>query len=185
MRLRGLLLAVALSLVLAGGALAAGFSSWGTGKGNSNNGLTWFTAGFTLTDFNSLANGSVVVAASAIGNSTALDLYADVSGSLVVGGTTTTSSYLSLYILPLNQDGTTYGGGTATGGTLPVAQYLVATVGVPTGITSGSAVTFQFRGIVLPPGDFKWAVANNLGVALNASAVAAVQNRTYRENLNN
>jgi hypothetical protein len=37
---------------------------------------------------------------------------------------------------------------------------------------------------VLPAGNFKFAIASQLGVALNASAAATVSYRTYNENLN-
>jgi hypothetical protein len=175
-------LAAALLLAPLSPTLAAGgTSAWVAGNGQ---GLTYGTSGFTLTDFNSLASGSVVVASSAITQTTALDLYADVSFVLTVGGTTTATSYMTLYILPLNQDGTTYGDGVANGSTLPVATYQASTVGVKSGVTSGNTITGTFRGVVLPPGNWKFAVSNNLGVALNATAAAAMSYRTYNENLN-
>lgn len=157
-------------------------SSWVAGAGGS--GLTYATSGFTLTDFNSLAAANSVVAASAITNSSSLDLYADVSFSVVVGGTTTATSRMDLFLLPLNQDATTYGDGAASGATLPSVGYQVASVGVKTGVTNGNAVTGTWRGVVLPPGNFKFAVVNQLGVALNATSSAAVSYRTYNENLN-
>lgn len=156
-------------------------TSWVAGNGQ---GLTYATAGFTATDFNSLASGSVVVAASAITNSSSLDLYSMVSFILTMGGTTTASSYMSLYLLPLNQDGTTYGDGIATGSTLPSASYLVGNVGVQSGITSGSTIVGTFPTIFLRPTNFKFAVASNLTVALNASAAALVKYITFNENLN-
>jgi len=180
-RAAALALAAVIAVAQIGPALAAGTSAWISGNGT---GLTYATAGFTATDFNSLATGSVVVATSAITNTTALDIYGDVSYVLTVGGTTTASSYLSLYLLPLNQDGTTYGDGTATGTTAPTATYLVSTNTVRSAITSGSTITGTFRGIILPPGNFKLAVVNQLGVALNAAAAATVSLRTYNENLN-
>ena len=180
-------------LAFAAPARATNDTSWATGAGNTGAGLTWYSAGFTTaTDFNSLANGSCVAARSAIANGTALDLYADISGTLTVGGTTATTSYLSFYVVPLNQDGSTYGDGLSyygsgfTGSTAPAAVYLAPpAVGVTSGITSGNAITWTLRGIVIPPGSFIWVVCNNLGVALNSTAAATVQQRTYRENLNN
>jgi hypothetical protein len=159
----------------------ANTTGWIAGRGP---GLTWTTAGFTAANFNSLANGSVVVASTALVNGTNLDLYADVSFVLTVGGTTTTSSYFALYLLPLNQDGTTYGDNTANGATPPSTSYQVASAGVLSGVASGSTVVGMFRGILLPPGSYKFAITNNLGVALNATASATVNYRTYNENLN-
>lgn len=158
----------------------AGKTSWVAGAGA---GLTYATCGFTATDFNSLANGSVVVAASAVTNGSSLDLYADVSFVFTVGGTTLASSYFTLYVLPLNQDASTYGDGVATGTTAPVG-YQASAIGVKSGVTSGNTVAGTFRGILLPPGDFKYAIVNNLGVALNSTSAATVKHRTYNENLN-
>lgn len=156
-------------------------TAWVAGHGQ---GLTYGTSGFTLTDFNSLANGSVVVASSAITNSSSLDQYADVSFVFTVGGTTTALSFFSLYILPLNQDGSTYGDGIANGSTAPAASYQVGAVNVKSGVTSGNTVTGTFRSVVLPPTNFKFAVVNNSAVTLNATAAAAVSYITYDENLN-
>lgn len=172
---------LALGHVTSDRAWAAGTSSWIAGNGQ---GLTYATAGFTAANFNSLASGSVVVASSAITNTSALDIYADVSFVLTVGGTTTATSYLILYLLPLNQDGTTYGDNTANGTTLPGAGYQVASVQVLSGVTTGNTIVGTFRGVVLPPGNFKWAIGSELGIALNASAAATVSYRTYNENLN-
>jgi hypothetical protein len=158
----------------------ANTTGWIAGRGQ---GLTWGSAGFTAANFNSLANGAGVVAATAIVNGTNLDLYADVSFSLVVGGTTAATSFMALYLLPLNQDGTTYGDNT-TGSTLPAGAYLMSSAGVLVGVASGSAVYGTFRGVILPPGSFKFTISNNLGVALNAAAAAVVSYRTYNENLN-
>jgi len=144
----------------------------------------WATCGFSTSDFNSLASGSVVVASGAVTNGTALDQYADVSFVVTVGGTTTATSYFDLYILPLNQDGTTYGDGVANGSTAPTFGYRKASTGVKTGITSGNTITGTFPTVILPVGNFKYAIVNNLGVALNATAAATVKHRTFNENLN-
>jgi hypothetical protein len=145
----------------------------------------WTAVTFTAGDLNSLANGGSAVSTAAITNGTALDMYADVSLTVTVGGTTTTTSYLSLYVLPLQQDGTTYGDGSASSSSAqPVATYLAASSLVKVGVASGSTVTAMFRQIVLPPGDFVFALGNNLGVALNATAALTMKYRAYDENLN-
>jgi len=162
-------------------AFAVGTSAWVAGNGQ---GLTYGTAGFTAANFNSLATGSVVLAASAISNVAPLDIYADVSFSLVVGATTTTVSYLALYIMPLNADGTTYGDGTGSGTTAPTATYLASTAQVVSGVTTGNAIQGTFRGVILPPGSFKFAIVSQLGITLNSAAAAVVDYRTYNENLN-
>lgn len=144
---------------------------------------TWTSAGFTASDFNSLAVGSVVVAATAIANSTGLDLEAEVSFSFEVGATTAATSRFDLYILPLNRDGSTYGDGVATGTTLPAPTYWVTPCLVRTGVTSGNAVVGTFPRVLLTSANFKFAIANQ-AVALDSTAAAAVEYRTVNRNLN-
>lgn len=159
----------------------ANTTAWVAGRGQ---GLTYASAGFTAADFNSLASGSVVVASTAITNTTALDIYADVSFILTMGATTVAASYMALYILPLNQDASTYGDAIANGTAAPSASYLVSSVGVKAGVTSTNTIVGTFRGVVLPAGNFKFAIVSNLTVALSATAAATVSYRTYNENLN-
>jgi hypothetical protein len=147
-------------------------------------GSTWTTGGFTASDFNSRANGSVVVAATAIDQDTSLDLDGEFSFSVEVGGTTTATSRLDLYILPLNQDGTTYGDGVATGTTAPAGSYWVASCIVRPGVTSGNAVVGTFPRYPLPGADFKYAIVNNLGAALDSTATWTGSHRTLTRNLN-
>lgn len=175
-----------IALVLAGllassqAALATGTAAWIAGNGQ---GLTYGTAGFTASCFNSLATGSGCVG-SQIDNSTALDLYSDFSFVVTVGGTTTAGSYFGLYLLPLNQDGTTFGDGTASGSTAPQGSYLVGTVLVKSGVTTGNTVTGTVRGVLLPPGKFELAFWNQTGISMNAAAAWTGAYRTYNENLN-
>lgn len=142
------------------------------------------SAGFTATDFNSLANGSFVLAATAIDNSANLDVLAEFSGQFAVGGTTTASHYLLLWLLPRNRDGSTYGDATASGTSLPGSQYLVASGGVKVGVTSTNAVYFTFQGIPLPRGLFKWGISQHLGAALHSTAAMQGEFRTTNINLN-
>lgn len=139
----------------------------------------WTDAGFTAANFNSLADGSGVLAATAISNSTVNQVHerADVSFSLVVGGTTTANSYIAVYALPLNQDGSTYGDGYASGAGDPETCYYLGVVGVKSGVASGGTLTGTLELATLPAGDFKLVLVNHLGVALNASAAATVKYR--------
>lgn len=147
-------------------------------------GQAFASAGFTASDFNSLANGSFVLASTAIDNSSNLDMEAEFSGQFEVGGTTTAAHYLMLWLLPINRDASTYGDATASGTNLPGSQYLVATGGVKVGITSGNAVFFTFRHIRLPRGLFKWGLSQHLGAALDATAAAQAEFLTTNINLN-
>lgn len=148
---------------------------------------SYTSCAFTATDFNSLAVGSVAVmpTTAAIDNTSNLDDFMDVSFSFVNGSTTTTSiSFLSLYLLPLNQDGSTYGDGVTTGSVLPGFQYWLTNAAVKTGATSGATLVGSFPTIWLPRKKFILAIANNLAGALNASAAAAVEYNTTNMNTN-
>lgn len=143
------------------------------------------TVTFTAGDLNSLASGGAALGTAAIANGTNLDQMMDVSFVVTVGGTTTAGSYLTLFLLPLNQDGSTYGDGYASStSTQPSAGYGVGSIGVKVGVTSGSTVTGTFALINLPPGDCKLAFGNNLQVALSSTAALTLKYRTYNTNLN-
>lgn len=148
-------------------------------------------AGFSAGDlalFNSLATGSCVVASSAIANGTALDLYGEVSISLAGSATTAAGAYVNVFVLPLNQDGTTYGDNTPSGSAQTVVPgavpYLAGTIAIRPGITSGTALVGTVLLRDLPRGDFKLAVQVALGSALNAAAAATIAYRTTNLNLN-
>lgn len=145
----------------------------------------WTSVSFTAGDLNSLASGGFALSTAAITNGTSLDLYADVSLIITVGGTTLVSSYLPLFLLPLQQDGSTYGDGSASSSSvMPVASYVAASCMIKSGVTSGNTIQAMYKGIVTPPGDFKLGLGNGLGVALNATAALTMKIRTYNENLN-
>jgi hypothetical protein len=55
---------------------------------------------------------------------------------------------------------------------------------VKSGVTTGNTVSAMWRQIVLPPGDFVFALGNSLGIALNATAALTMKLRTFDENLN-
>lgn len=148
-------------------------------------GVSAYTSmGFTASDFNSRANGAVVVATSTVTNASNLDLEAQVSGTVEVGGTTTVGSVLQVLVLDQNRDGSTYGGGIATGDTNPPAHLVRTSMNVKNGVTSGNAVTFESNWFPLPIGVFKFAILNNLGSALDSTANATFEYRTRNYNLN-
>lgn len=139
---------------------------------------------FTAGDLNSLASGGGALGSTVIANSTNLDLFMDLSFVVTVGGTTTPNSVIQIYLLPLNQDGSTYGDGYASGATLPAIGYQAGFINVKSGVTSASTVTGTIIGAQLAPGDYKVVFANMLGVALNATASLTCKYRTYNYNLN-
>lgn len=146
---------------------------------------SYTSCGFTATDFNSLANLSqaVMPTANAIDNATNLDDYMDVSFVLTVGGSTTVASFLALYLMPLNQDGTTYGDTIGTGSVVTGASYWMTNCFVRA-TTTGNTLTGTFPTIWIPRKRFILGIQNNLGVALAAAAAAAVQYNTTNLNGN-
>jgi hypothetical protein len=156
----------------------ANLVKWAAGGGV---GLTYTTA--FGTEINSLANGSVAVSTVVVANGTPLDVLADVSFSVTGTTASTGVNYLSFYLLPQNQDGTTYGDGVASGTTAPSTNpYFVGSVTLKNGVTA-AALVGTLRGITLPPVSFKFAVVNNSGAALAAST-NNIKYITYTENLN-
>jgi hypothetical protein len=142
---------------------------------------TWTSAGFTATDFNNLANGSGVLSTTPLNNTNG-DLTGEVSFSMLSSIAIAPNSRLDLYLLALNQDGTTYGDGTPTGSTVPSWNYWVATAGMR---AVGSTATGRLPiGQDLPNGNFKLWLQVTLGSALAGSAAASVQIRTTNINLN-
>lgn len=148
-----------------------------TWKAGTLIGLTWATAGFS-TEVNSVVSGNAIIAATALNNSTALDIFADVSislGSITPGAG---APYIGFYLYPLNQDGTSYGdgrfGSSAAGP--PPSQYFVGAV--PCVPSTAGVVTGMVRGIVIPPGQWKFVLYNLAGVTLAGSA-NTIQARTY------
>jgi hypothetical protein len=142
--------------------------------GGSGAGLTWANA-FT-TQPTSIVNGNAIMSDLNIDNSAALDLFADFSmnlGSVAV----VAPNYIGVYLYPLNRDGTSYGDGrfgTSAAGP-PASGYWVGNIIVPTGTAANMGTV---RGIILPPGQFKFVIYNQLGVTMAGSANTA-QYRTY------
>jgi hypothetical protein len=150
---------------------------------------SWSTISFASGAFNSLAAGSSVISSAAIANGTNLDPFADISFALTLGGTTVVGSTLSLFLLPLNQDGTTYGDGrTASSGALsgafPAGSYLATVAGVQVGVPSGNTITGTFRRVELPRADFLVCIGNGLTVALAAAASPVFKVQSTVFNLN-
>jgi hypothetical protein len=161
-------------------------TAWVAGNGV---GFTWTTA-INGSDLASLANGSTVLSSVAdVANQTQLNIYADISVRMTVGSATPPAgASLNLYLAALLDDGSTYGDGSmSSGGTITRAPPY-APVGV-VALESAAASTLLagfISGIVIPPGSFRFALYNNSGAALSATAGnCIVKYRTYNVNLNN
>lgn len=144
----------------------------------------WTTVTFTASDFNSQPSGGGGLS-SAI-TLTNQDQYMDVSFVVTVGGTTIPGGFMSIFVLPLNQDGTTWGDGYASSTTTqPAGQYGQGSVQPKIGVTSGNTIVGQFQFIPVPSdGAFKLALGDNLSIALGTTAALTCKYRTYNVNLN-
>ena len=144
-------------------------------------GLTW-TAAITASVLNAIVNGNAILSDVDIDNSAALDVFADVS--IAFGAVTTVApNFIGVYLYPLNEDGTTYGdgkfGSSAAGP--PPSCYWVGNIIVP--IATTTAFEGILRGIILPPGHFKFAFYNQAGVTLAGSGANAAKYRTYNRSV--
>lgn len=165
-------------------------TAWTPGNGV---GLTW-TQCFATADLSSLATAhSILSSQGDIANGTAFDQFADVAFELFIPSTTLVAgAALALCVFDKFEiDGTTnyYGDNSLAAGTS--ANFLTSYGGAyPFGPTiTGAAqtvVTGSFKGIILPPRTFRFALVNNLGVTLDASgtAVSYCSYTTYNQNLN-
>jgi hypothetical protein len=161
-------------------------TAWVAGNGA---GFTWTTA-INGSDLASLANGSTVLSSLAdIANQTQLDLYADVSVRMTVASATPPAgAFLALYLAALLDDAATFGDGSLTSGATITRAPPYAPVGV-VALESAAATTLLagfVQGVLIPPGSFRFALYNNSGAALSATAAnCVVKYRTYNLNLNN
>jgi hypothetical protein len=145
---------------------------WIAGSGQ---GLKWGNA--FGAEIQSLQNGYAVLSSVTVSNGTPLDIFADVD---ILAGTTVTTiapAFLSLYLFPLLRSGSVYGDGSLTTTpalVTPVSTYLVDSVGFPVGTIT---ISGMWRGVIIPPGTFKFALWSQAGVTLDAGVTS--QYRTY------
>jgi hypothetical protein len=150
--------------------------------GGSGQGLTYGDA-FATANLNSLGSGNAI-AGTTIDNSTALDQFADISFNLG-SAAFVAPNYIAVYLYPLNKDASTFGDGavgTASPGSAvtPASTYYVGTIVI---VAATQVQEGTLRGIVLPPGQFKFVLWNQGGVAWNASGNTC-QYRTYNRAVN-
>lgn len=159
-------------------------TAWTAGNGA---GLTWATA-INSSDLASMANGSTVVSSVAdIANGTNLDMFMDVSVSMLIASSTIVAgANLAFWLYLLNQDGTTYGDGQFTNGTAAAKTPTFGPCAVMPLVAAASqtALIGSAAQIIIPPGSFRLAMQNNSGFALT-SGTQTVKYRTYNLNLNN
>lgn len=132
-------------------------------------------------EINSLAAGSSVLSSVAIANSAAFfDQQADWSMVMAVSTTIAAGNGVTLWLLPLEADGTTIGDGRLT---TTASAYIVP---FPAWATfypaTGAITTFAGGQMGLPflPGTYYAAIQNNLAVAFPASGITCAI-RTYNQ----
>jgi hypothetical protein len=144
-----------------------------------------FADAFLQADLNgtTVVNGyGVLSTATAVANGTGRYLYADVSFRLA-SMTPTAGGYLSLYLLPLLDDGTTYADGTSSA-TATAQPSITHNVGNLALRAVASTQNGMIRGIVVPPGTFKWYLINKSGAALATGATSnTAKYRIYGEEI--
>lgn len=141
--------------------------------------LNWTNA-FSSSTLNSLANQNAVLSDLAIDNSTTLDMFADISIALATAGFTS-FPFVSFYLYPLQSDGATYGDGQYTTATsaLPSSVYFVGNIPL---VAATAVQQGTIRGVMLPPGGFKWVIWN-VGNATFSSSGNTCQYRTYNRSI--
>lgn len=115
------------------------------------------------TELNSLANAAAATSASAISNTTELDMYVDFELVFQHGSAPTADTTHDLYLVR-SIDGTNYEDATAA---RPPAM---GSVGSFVCDNTTSAQRKYISGILLPPGDFKVMLVNQSGQAMAASS---------------
>jgi hypothetical protein len=147
--------------------------------GGSGVGLTWTNA-FTGSTLNSIASGNAILSDLQIDNSSALDIFADVSIALA-SAFFVSPNFIGVYLYPLNQDGTTYGDGRfgASAAGPPASTYWVGNIVI---VAATSVQEGMVRGIIMPPGKFKFLLYNQGGVAFSSSGNVCLY-RTYNRSV--
>ena len=120
------------------------------------------------TEIDSLASGSYALSSVIIDNTSGLLTDGWLSLALGAVAPSAAAANLAFFIQPLNQDGTTYGDGIASGTVLPVSGY-IGSLSWPTNATAAAQTGFMKIEREIPPTNFKLGVVNNLGSALAAS----------------
>ncbi len=147
--------------------------------GTTGSGLT-FASAFTGTTLNSLGSGNALLSDVNIDNSSNLDMFCDLSLHLA-SAAFVAPNYVGVFLYPLDDDGSTYGDGrfgSAAAGP-PPTRYWVDNVPL---VAATQAQNGMVRGIIMPPGQFKFVLYNNGGVAWASSGNTA-KYRTYNRSV--
>jgi hypothetical protein len=141
-----------------------------------------YTAAMGGSDPNSIVSGNAILSTTQLDNSTALDMFADFSISLGSVTTGAANPFIGLYVVPLNEDGTTYGDGrfSSSAAGPPSQAYFAGQI--PCAPSTTAVITGTLRQVLLPPSKFKLIIYNFAGVTLAASA-NVVDWKTYNRSV--
>ncbi len=154
-------------------------TGWYAGRGQ---GLSW--GSLFSTEVATMTNAYSVLSSVSITNGTALDQFMDVSLVATLSSSTIAAgANFALWIMPLMEDGSTYGDGSLTTTPAAVTPGLFIAATMPLRAATGQATIYGYaQGIILPPGTFSGGLQNNCGFTLTA---CTVKYRTYNQRLDN
>jgi hypothetical protein len=140
---------------------------------------------FNQADLASLANGSSVMSSVAdITNATSLDMFMDISFSLLIASSTIgANAAINFYMYMLNQDGTTYGDGQFVGGVqkaaTPTFPSFLSFPLLPAAAQTVLVGNNFGNPIPITPGSYRCVMQDASGFALTAGT-QTVKFRTYK-----
>ena len=120
------------------------------------------------TEINSLASGSYALSSIIIDNTSGLLTDGWISMALGSVAPSAAAAALAFFLQQLNQDGTTYGDGIASGTVIPVSGWC-GSYTWPTSSTAAAQTGTLKMSIEIPPNKFKLGAVNQLGSALAPS----------------
>jgi hypothetical protein len=159
-------------------------TSWVAGNGV---GFTWSqlfssTAATDINQTTAIPTGSCVLSTITISNQTALDMFMDISARFTIGTAAAAGANFSFYLFGLLDDGSTYGDGSLTAGTVSTNVIAIPPFAVLP-LRAGTTATGYLQGLSIPPGTFKMVFQNNSGFSLGSTGNVCMY-RTYNINLN-
>jgi hypothetical protein len=163
-------------------------AAWVAGLGQ---GYTWgqLFSSSAATDINNasgIATGSCVLSTITVANQGSQDVFMDISARFAIASNTIAAgANLAFYLYGLLDDGSTYGSGELTAGTVATtAPPIPAFATIPLrAAASQTLLTGYVQGLIIPPGSFKMVFQNNSGFTTNATGNVCMY-RTYLLNLN-
>jgi hypothetical protein len=154
-------------------------TGWIGGRGQ---GLTW--GSLFGSEVGTLASTDSVLSSVVVANGgTTLDQLMDVSLIATLSSATIAAgANFALWLMPLMEDGSTYGDNSLTTTPAAVTPGLFPAATMPIRAAGSTTSVYGYvQGIILPPGSFAMGIQNNIGFNLTA---CTIKYRTYNQQLN-